>query len=57
MARCYEFHAARPCISHAGGLHNTDHDQPMGYSDMKTIGMCAVIVIQVFNYETAAERD
>jgi len=57
VARCYEFHAARPCISHAGGLHNTDHDQPMGYSDMKTIGMCAVIVIQVFNYETAAERD
>ena len=54
MARCYEFHTATPCISHAGGSRNKDHDLPMGYSVMKTIGVCAVILKQGFNCETAA---
>ena len=31
-------------ISHAGGLHNTDHDQPMGYSDMKTPLVCVQLL-------------
>jgi hypothetical protein len=54
VSRCYKFHAATPCISIAEGLHNTDHDQPMGYSDIKTLLVCAVIINQGFNYETAA---
>lgn len=43
-ARCYEFHTATPCISHAQGLCNTDHDQPTGYSDMKTVLVCVQLI-------------
>jgi len=48
VSRCYKFHAATRILI-AGGLRNTDHDQPMGYSDIKTLLVCAG-----FNYETAA---